>query len=336
MRMCSAKANGEISMQSVLAALTELLLIPYVGWGVYNLRRRFRFHDELHPLVEAVSLALVSIYLAIQVQVLEYWFEAAPAYVMFAVLGLFVSAAALYGHMAISLVSWIIVDFMMPGYRGNPDHPRMGPEEALERQRDYEGAIEGYLVLARIYPRNIEIPMRVANNLLRLGRGHEAPTWLERALACCSGGDEATPVVTRLCEVYERYLNDPERARATLEAFLERYPDVKEKEALTEHLGRIGKAIVAGHAAQLTRLADTPLQEPSPPERTEKPKRRAKLDIAPIEGPIAAPESSSASKTVEPKPPKPNLSIEAMGPRDSQSSVSGTRNEDKNRSANRT
>ncbi|MBP8130754.1 MAG: hypothetical protein KA184_14335 [Candidatus Hydrogenedentes bacterium] len=312
--MQSAIDNEYTSLPGILAVLTELLLIPYVAWGIYNLRRRFRFHDDIPPIVEAITLALVGVFVAVEVQVLEYWFEKAAAYVIFAILGLFTSAVALYGHMAISLLSWLIVDFMMPGHRGNPDHPRMGPEEALEHQRDYEGALEGYLVLARIYPRDTEIPMRIVNNLLRLNREKEAPAWLQRALACCSTGEEAAPVVLRLCDVYERHLDDPRQARETLRSFLAQYPGVKEREALAERLGRIGTAIVTEHAAQLTRLAEAPLAPPPAPEPGPKPRRRTRLDVAPIQGPIAPSEPSSADKAEEPEPAKPALSIEAIRP----------------------
>jgi len=266
-----------------------------MGWGIYNLRRRFRFHDETHPLIETATLVLVFAYLAVEIRVLETWFERAPGYVIFAVLGLVVSAAALYGHMAVSLLSWLIVDFMMPGHQGNPEHPRMGPEEALEREKDYAGALDGYLVLARIYPRNTEIPMRIVSNLLRLDRAREAPSWLERALACCADDDAAAGIVTRLCEVYEHHLDDPGRARAALDAFLEGNPRVKDRDALRERLDRIGaQGARVERRVTLMPLAEAPLEEPPPEKSVEKPRGRARLDIAPLAQCPLAPEDDQS------------------------------------------
>lgn len=299
-------------MKIVLTVLTELLLLPYLGWGIYNLRRRYRYYDDISPALEASTLVCVTVYLYVQFAVLEIWLEQAPAYLIFAVLGLFVSAAALYGHMAVSLLSWIVVDFMLPNPEENADHPRMGPQEALERQDDYASALEGYLVLARIYPRNSEVAVRIANCLLRLDRGEDATGWLERALGNCGSAEEALPVVNRLCEVYERVLDRPEEARKALSDYLVRFPDAVDAGEVREHLENIGVAIVRELDAALAPLADGGLGGSTGEESGADAQRGDLPGLAPIDAPLGAPEEPPA-KGERKRGRAIKLEIEALG-----------------------
>lgn len=298
-------------MKIVLTALTQLLLLPYFGWGIYNLRRRYRFHDDVSPTVEASTLVCVTIYLYVQIAVLEFWMEQALVYLIFSVLGLFVSAAALYGHMAISLLGWVIVDFMLPYPSVNADHPRMGPQEALERQKDYQGALEGYLVLARIYPRNIEVSLRIAGCLLWLDRAEEAPGWLERALKNCANAGEALPIVNRLCEVYERVLKTPAKARETLEDFLGRYPEAAEASEVREHLAHVGVEYRHAPDDALVPLAESAIGGFAPEEAASTRQPSELPGLAPIEGPLnVAIEAPVISERTQGRPV--TLEIEAM------------------------
>lgn len=300
-------------MKIVLTVLTELLLLPYVGWGIYNLQRRYRYYDDISPAAEASTLVCVTVYLYVQFAVLELWMEQAPVYLIFAVLGLFVSAAALYGHMAVSLLSWVLVDFMLPSPAENVDHPRMGPQEALERQKDYASALEGYMVLARIYPRDVEVPSRIANCLLRLDRAGEAPGWLERALGNCSSAEEALPVTNRLCEVYERVLNRPEQAREALAAYLARYPDSSDAGEVRDHIAHIGAGHSRTHDTALVPLAEGGLGETPLSDFHENERAAGLPELAPIEGPLSVQDETRAREDRK-RSRAVKLEIEALGP----------------------
>lgn len=290
-------------MELAAATFVEMLLLPYVAWGVYNLRRKFRFRDDISPAVEACTLVAITVYLALEIEALEYALSDTPPYLIFAVLGLLVSATALYGHMAVSLLTYLLVDFFMPGPGSNIDHPRMGPEEELERRKDYLGALEGYLVLARIYPRDITICLRIANNLIRLGRASEAPAWLERALSFCADAEQGLPVVNRLCEVLEHELGRPEDARNALHLFLERFPNTSEAAEIREHIERVGRPREAAvHDSALAPLANAPIMEPGSGAGQEK-EAPVSIGLARIEGPLGTQADS------EPKP-LPEVSTE--------------------------
>ncbi|MFP4499796.1 MAG: tetratricopeptide repeat protein [Candidatus Hydrogenedentota bacterium] len=270
-------------MEFVLVVIVELLLlIPYVGWGVYMLRRRFRHHDDIPPGVEAATLAGVVVFFLFEIPMMRAWLFEDPLLMIFAVLGLFVSGTALYGHMAVSLVSWLLVDFVMPGEQTSPDKPRMGPAEALERYGDYEGALEGYRVLARIYPRNPELSMRIAENLVRLDRGEEACTWMQRAVRQANGPAETFQFVARCCELYDCKLGMPGHACEVLQQFIADYPDTDETELALERMTRLGPAAEHKVDASLSALSDAPLATVATGELRRRGRKRVQLQLSPL------------------------------------------------------
>ncbi len=259
-------------------------------WGVYALDRKYRQHHELPVMAQAVTLLCLILFFAFEMAQLRIWFRDMPVGYLFTGLGLLVSGMALYGHMAVSLTSRIIVDVVVPGDDSAPDRPRFGPAEMLERQRDFEGAVQEYLVLARIYPRNATIYTRIADNLMTLERPEEAVDWFERALNHVTSDDQALLLVNRLAEVYSRKLGRPGDAQNALEAFLSKHPDSPSAEALRARLEAVGAedappVISTGLAA----LEENPLdmEEPCAAE-------------APPLLPEAAEAPESASITLEP------------------------------------
>ena len=231
-----------------------------MGWGIYGLDRRYRRDEEWPPWIEVLTLAAVVAVVAFELAQLREVMREQMLFYVFAVLGLFVSCVALYAHMAISLTSRLMVEMVVSGDDTVTDHPRFGPAEMLERQKDYEGALQEYLVIARIYPHHPAVHLRVAENLVRLSRPEEATVWLTRALRHVTTDEAALPVVSRLCEVYQYSLKNSDQARAALESFLRRFPDSRHVEEVKAHLERLGAPGPQARTAELIPLKDAPLE----------------------------------------------------------------------------
>lgn len=240
--------------------LSMVLLLPYFAWGFYTLHRRFRYHEEFSLVVEAITLAGLIAFLAVELYVLrEGMARESPQAYIFSVLGLFGSGVALYGHMAVSFSSRIMVDFLTHGPDPTDNRPRLGAAESLERMKDWEGAYNEYLVFARMYPKDHEIPLRIAEALLRLERRDEAVSWFERALGRRKKPDDALLVLNRLVEIL---LKEGARAEARrhLEHFLVRFPEGEGAEIVRARLEKLDDVVPEKNAA-LTRLSDESLQE---------------------------------------------------------------------------
>src|SRR5690606_41933372 len=73
-------------MQEVALAISLILLVPYLGWGVYALRLRYRYHEELPPVVEIITLAALLLYFGFEIMALEAWMSSEPIVYLFTVL----------------------------------------------------------------------------------------------------------------------------------------------------------------------------------------------------------------------------------------------------------
>lgn len=212
-------------MQEVALAISLILLVPYLGWGVYALRLRYRYHEELPPVVEIITLAALLLYFGFEIMALEAWMSSEPIVYLFTVLAFAISGTALYGHIFISVVSRILVDAVIPNDDLTTTGPRFGPAEALEKQGDYEGALQEYLVIARIYPKDPMTSIRVADVYGELKRPADSAVWLERALTRVDDAERALSIVNRLCGLYDGELDEPANAERALNAFLVRFPE---------------------------------------------------------------------------------------------------------------
>ncbi|MBI4559549.1 MAG: hypothetical protein HY706_18335 [Candidatus Hydrogenedentes bacterium] len=219
--------------------LSLVLLVPYFGWGVYTLRLRFRFHEELNPVVETTTLACLFVFYVFELALLSVWLEDNPVFLIFSVLGLVVSGAALYGSMAISLLSRVIVEMMMPSGHNSVAEPRYGPAEALERQGDFDGAVQEYMVIARIFPRDPTTAIRIGDNLMKLGRPQDAAPWFERGLANLNSPEKSLVVTNRLCEIYHRHLNRGDSATRVLQNYLEKFPTAEYAGTIRDRLRQL-------------------------------------------------------------------------------------------------
>lgn len=285
-----------------LSQLTAILLfIPYVAWGIHTLQLRYKLHEEASPTSEALTLLGVMLILVIEIRLLQQSLQSSTLLFMFSVMGLVVAGAALYGHILVSLTSRLIVDIVVPGGDSQQSTPRLGPAESLERQHDYEGALQEYLVLARIFPRDPQIHLRIASNLLHLERHEEAPAWFERALRYINSGDRALNVTQRLCEVYENALKNPGAAIAALEAHLKRFPEEEYAGAIRERIAALqNPEAPAAPPLDLDALGENPLQDTEPgPESSTEPADDSpifsleSMDTEPLLAPPLAPDLES-------------------------------------------
>jgi len=200
----------------MLSTLAIILLLPYFAWGIYALRLRYRYHDELSLVVEGATLLGLLGFYVVEFVLLREALQHSRLQLMMAVLGLVTSGAALYGHMAISFLSRLIVDAVVPGQDARDDRPRLGPAEALERQRDFEGALQEYYVIARTFPKDHTVHMRIAQLHVQLGHPEASLQWFRRAEKGATTEAAGFAVANRLSDVYRRTLKRHDDARATL------------------------------------------------------------------------------------------------------------------------
>ncbi len=267
-------------MQFAAASIITVLLIPYVGWGIYLLRMRFHYREELPPLLEAVTLVAVGVALAIEIYFLNMWLQESVLQLVFAVLGLVTSAMALYGHLLISLLSRAIVGMMAPQEHIASDRPRLGPVEALERAGELDAALNEYRVLARIYPHDPSLPWRIAELLTQLSRETEALPWYERAMRRAHGAKAVARVVHRYCDVLLHKVQQPHLAADALTTFCERFPETPEAaQAYVRMAQLMAEAPVASmRADRLSALEEDPMREDSAPAEAVRPAPRLRLE----------------------------------------------------------
>ena len=280
----------------MLLLASEIMLVPFVGWGIHLLRRRLGRHDDIAPLTMGVTLAGVIVFFLLEMATLEVVLRDSLLIYIFATLGLLVACAALYGHVLVSFLSWFLVDFFLPAEVREGNKPRLGPAEALEHHGDYEGALEGYRVLARIYPGNAEIAMRVAENLGRLERANEVGPWVRRAILGASGVNEEFALVSRACVFYERQLASPEEARALLRDFLTRHPNGDDAARALDRLAGVGTAPAAMQSDSLAALASNPLEAQEMVEEHSRGHKKVRLGMARLDGAPVGEEAEPATE----------------------------------------
>lgn len=217
--------------------LAWLLMIPYLAWGIYALIVRFRWREELQfPLKIATVVALFLFYIVeIRLIIIN---DTEPVNFVFAIAGLMISGAALYGPLTVSLLSHMMVNLVMPASQPVCHEPQYGAAEACERTGDYEGAVREYIALARMFPKEPKILLRAGDNLMKLGQLEDAAAWFERGLAALHSAERSLPVVNRLHDIYSRHLNWPDKARHVLEGYLEKYPDSEYSALVRARLSR--------------------------------------------------------------------------------------------------
>ena len=219
--------------------LTGAVLVPYLAWGVYTLRVRYRYHEDLPAAAQAATLLALAVFYIVEFYLLGLAMRNMKVYYAFAVLGLAVSGAALYGPLLISMISRVLVDSIMPAERSSTREPHYAPAEALEREGDFEGALREYLVIARIFPKEAIVYLRIGDLYTKLDRPERAVTWFERGLALLDSADKGLRIVNRLCSIYTRQLERPEDAQRLLREYLDKYPAAEYADSVLKRLQRL-------------------------------------------------------------------------------------------------
>lgn len=223
--------------------LSLALMVPFLGWGVYTLRVRYQYHEELHRSVEWITVGSVAAFFLAEMSLLRTWMvEQHPLMFALTALSLTVSMAALYGPIMVSLASSMFVQALMPSMDTVVDTPQFGPAESLERLGDHEGALQEYLVIARIFPKNTDTALRIGNKLEKLDRPEEASKAFERAFQLSSDEAQCLGIANRLHALYKDQLNEPAQAKAVLKRYLERFPDTQRADSIIRRMSDKGTA----------------------------------------------------------------------------------------------
>lgn len=301
-------------MYNFTVIILAALLVPYFVWGIYALQLRYLRHYDWPMHIEAASLGALMLFYAMAFPVLRLYLSETPAAMMFAMLGLLASGFALYGHMAISLTAKLVVDSVTHSGEVAASSPRLGPAEALERQRDYDGAYNEYLVLARMYPHDVQVKVRLADVLLKLDRKQEAAEWFERVMKKCDSRDTFSLAATRLAELAERELGDVARARKGLQQYLAAFPSAPDREAMEARMASLGVVVEKRAASELESLHDA-APVAAEPDQTPAPAKRKKAALPGIEAIVTPMEESPApvERAIEPVPSNEIPGIVALG-----------------------
>ncbi len=208
--------------RDIFAAVNMLLFLVV---GVWLLHQRLARRVEYSMVTQALVLLAALLACGMEMAALRGLQRMSPVQHVFAVLGLFTAAVALYGHFFVSLASRLLVDVVMSPNDPAEDRVRMGPAEAEERRGDYGAAHREYLALSRIHPANLEVHTRMAENLLRLGRIDEAAECLEKALSLAFSSRSGLNIFWRLVGLLEESGAPPERLQGLARRFCAAFPD---------------------------------------------------------------------------------------------------------------
>lgn len=223
-----------------ITIIAILPLLPFFGWGIIGLVRRYRYHEDSGVVNEIFTLSGLVLFYALEMNVLRSMLDEIAWYI-FSILGLFVAGAALYGHVLVAFLSRMIIDVVSYDGTEDRDRPRFGPVEALERQGDYEGALQEYLVMARVYPHEAGVYARMAQCQLQLEDPEGAVQALRHGLRRVKVADRAFILTNRMVEILDRHLELPDEALQSLEQFVEHFPNAEEVAMAQARMETVGQ-----------------------------------------------------------------------------------------------
>jgi tetratricopeptide (TPR) repeat protein len=229
-------------MPIVAFAVSILLMIPFLAWGVHTLRERYVRHEEIPPHTEILSLAGVAVFLTCELVLLRVWMGSIGVFYAFTALALVAASTALYGPIFVSAASRAAVSFVHPPHQHEVQEPRFHPAEALEAQGDHDGALREYMVMARIFPKDSETALRVAHVLCELERFEEAVVSFERGLRLATDPERAVLATNRLADLYRDRLDRTGEAVRVLTTYLERFAGSTHAELVQRRLDRLTRA----------------------------------------------------------------------------------------------
>lgn len=293
-------------MHLVSMILSLALMVPFFAWGVYTLRARYQYHEELHRAAEWMTLLGVVAFFAIEMSLLQLWMDDRPGLFMLTGLALTVAMAALYGHIMISLASSVFVEAVMPDMDPGAQTPQFGPAEALERLGDHEGALQEYLVIARIFPKDSETCVRIANSLVKLERYDEAVQAFARAFKLTKVEEDALSIANRMHTLNKDRLNKPEEAKQILERFLQRYPQSPRTDSVLRRLS--DKGTDSSVARMKMKLRSAP--PPAEPEESAEIELDLAIPDSTWEEPAVARDEPAPSPPPDAEEPESELSLD--------------------------
>lgn len=222
-------------------AFSGVLICAYLAGGVYLLRLRYRYHHDFSAASEAITLGLVALFLVTETFILRIQVSDSPIIHMFSLLGLVLSAAALYGPTFVSVISRVLVDLLYPPEPAKTHEPRFEPANALERDGDFEGALREFIIIARTFPRDPAAILRCADLCIKLEQPGQAAAWYERAIPLLDDPEKCLGVTNRLCEIYQRTLTRPQDAARVLDTYIARFAQSEYAESIKARRARIGQ-----------------------------------------------------------------------------------------------
>jgi len=243
-----------------------LLIVPYLGWGVYTLRLRYHDHTELKSPIEWATLISVFFVNVLFLNTMKTDLGHSPGFFFFTMLALVASFSALYGPMLVSRISHSFVEFTHPEQMPDNVGPDFSPAESLEAIGDWDGALQEYTVLARIFPKEPEPVLRMADSLMELTRYDEAVSMMERGLVRLNDETRALRLTYRLVALCSEELDDIERSVRVIDAYMERYPDSDKLEILENRKARLSELDEPKEVLQSSSLEPLELDPLEPPD----------------------------------------------------------------------
>ena len=232
-------ADEDLTTFNFAWVLSGVLLIPYLTWGIFLLRQRLVYKVELDRAVEVFTIAALVFFFIFEFTLLKMYLINNPIKLVFSTMGLVASGLALYGPLLVSFSSHFVIDLIMPTAHFDPNVPQYGIAAGCELRGDFEAAAREYATIARMFPRDAHANLRTADNYMKTENVDLALPYFAQGLRNLAGSSEALRVTNRLAEIYQRRLNDPEKAKAILESYLERFPDAEYADSVRSRITRL-------------------------------------------------------------------------------------------------
>lgn len=249
--------------------IVSILLLGFLFfWGVFLLYQKWIKNYDYPFWLDLLSLIIMFVILGIELLQFRDWLRNYPLLYILSALGLFIAASALYSQSFISLITLIFLSIIHPGEESAPDVPRFGPAEILERQNDWEGALNEYFVLARIYPHHPSVHLRIANAYTKMKQPEEALHWLKKSLQYLKKEEDTYLIIARYCDIAHD-IGDIPSATEMMDYFLNQYPESMHSRSILERKKRIKLDTKKERSSLLVSMEDVPLNNEDTEEEKE-------------------------------------------------------------------
>jgi len=232
-------ADDGLTTFNLAWVVSGVLLIPYLTWGIFLLRQRLVYKVELDRAVETFTLAALIFFFIFEFSLLKMYLANNPIKLVFSTMGLVASGLALYGPLLVSFGSHFVIDLIMPTAHFDPNVPQYGVAAGCELRGDFEAAAREYATIARMFPRDAHANLRAADNFMKADNVELALPHFVQGLRSLASSSEALRVSNRLSEIYQRRLNEPQKAKEVLQSYLERFPNAEYADSVRSRIARI-------------------------------------------------------------------------------------------------